>query len=53
MIALLPIIGIAMVPASCFLCSKYLAKRTYRLDNSIPTPAYTRVDFIPTNMCVL
>ncbi|MGO1385024.1 MAG: carbon starvation CstA family protein [Arachnia sp.] len=53
---LLAIIGVAMVLAGYFLYSKYLAKRIYRLDDSIPTPAHTRtdgVDYVPTNMYVL
>lgn len=53
---LLALIGIAMMVLGYLFYSKFLARRIYRLDNSVPTPAHTMkdgVDYVPTNMYVL
>lgn len=53
---LLALIGIAMMVLGYLFYSKFLARRIFRLSNSIPTPAHTLkdgVDYVPTNMYVL
>ena len=53
---LLALIGIAMMVLGYLFYSKFLARRIFRLNDSVPTPAHTLkdgVDYVPTNMYVL
>jgi carbon starvation protein len=53
---LLMLIGLAMFAAGYFFYSKYLARRTYKLDPAFRTPAHELndgVDYVPTNKFIL
>ena len=53
---LLALIGVTMMLLGYFFYSKFLARRIYRLDDDVPTPAHTMrdgVDYVPTNKYVL